>query len=396
MCQDMVYTSIAKWWRSEAHPMPWKEASAMTLRREFVALSQRSDTSVAELCRRFGISRTTGYKWLGRQAAQEPLTDRSRRPHRSPRQTGGEVETRVVALREQFPRWGGRKLATILQREGFAPLAPSTITHILRRHGLLWRPTEPVVTPWQRFEHAAPNDLWQMDFKGSVPVGTGRCDPLTVIDDHSRFNLVLAHNADMKGQTVRHLLTGAFRCYGLPLRMNMDNGTPWGVGNGPARHLSTLSVWLVELGIHLSFSRPFHPQTNGKDERFHRSLDVEVLRGRVFHHLGELGRALDHWREIYNHVRPHEGIGMATPAERYRISPRAFPEHVAAFEYGPDDLKLQVDQRGRTRLLGRPLTVSSALKSQTIAARPQDGRDGVYDLYFRHHWLDSVDLRDLD
>lgn len=376
--------------------MPWKEASAVTLRSEFLALASRPDQPVAELCRRFGISRTTGYKWLGRQAADEPLADRSRRPHRSPRQTAGEVEARVVALRAIYPQWGGRKLAKVLQREGFDAPAPSTITHILRRHGLLWRPTEAVVTPWQRFEHMAPNDLWQMDFKGSVPVGAGRCDPLTVLDDHSRFNLVLANNPDMKGETVRHVLTTAFRRYGLPLRMNMDNGTPWGVGNGPARHLSTLSVWLVELGIHLSFSRPFHPQTNGKEERFHRSLDVEVLRGRAFRNLRELGLALDHWREIYNHVRPHEGIGMVTPGERYRISPRPFPERIRTFDYGPDDIRLCIDQRGRTRLLGRALTVSVALKTQVIAARPRDGCDGIYDLYFRHHWLDAVNLRDLD
>lgn len=392
----MVYTSTANLWRPEAHPMPWKEASVMSLRAEFLALARRPDQPVAPLCRRFGISRTTGYKWLRREAAAEPLADRSRRPHRSPGQTADEVQARIVALRQTYPHWGGRKLAKVLEREGFESPAPSTITHILRRHGLLWRPTEAVITPWQRFEHSAPNDLWQMDFKGSVPVGAGQCDPLTVLDDHSRFNPVLANNADKTGLTVRHLLTAAFRRYGLPLRMNMDNGTPWGVGNGPARHLSTLSVWLVELGIHVSFSRPFHPQTNGKDERFHRSLDVEVLRGRAFLNLRELGLALDHWREIYNHVRPHEGIGMATPVQRYRISPRAFPERIAAFKYGPDDLRLHVDQRGRTKLLGHPLTVSSALKAQVIAARPQDGQDGIYDLYFRHHWLDTVNLRDLD
>lgn len=391
----MVYTSSAKLWRPEAHPMPWKEASAMTLRREFVALARGQDGSVAQLCQRFGISRTTGYKWLGREAAGEPLADRSRRPYRSPRQTDEAMQARVVALREQFPSWGGRKLAKVLAREGFEPPAPSTITHILRRHGLLWRPTEAVVKPWQRFEHAAPNDLWQMDFKGSVPIGSTRCDPLTVLDDHSRFNLVLANNADMKGETVRRILTTAFRRYGLPLRMNMDNGTPWGVGYGPARHLSTLSVWLVELGIHLSFSRPFHPQTNGKDERFHRSLDVEVLRGRAFRDLTELGMALDHWREIYNHIRPHQGIGMATPAERYRLSPRAFPVRIETFDYGPDDILMRIDQRGRTKLQGHFLTVSSALKTQIVAARPVQAHDGLYDLYFRHHWLDTVNLRDL-
>lgn len=375
--------------------MPWKEMSSMSLRMEFVALAQRPGQSVAELCRRFGISRTTGYKWLDRDHAGEGLGDRSRRPHVSPTQTPAELEARIVALRCQFPQWGSRKLAQLLKDEGRASPALSTITHILRRHGLLGHATEAVVRPWQRFEHPHPNDLWQMDFKGTVPVGTGRCDPLTVLDDHSRFNLVLANNADMKGETVRALLTEAFRRYGLPLRMNMDNGPPWGVGYGPARHLSTLGVWLVQLGIHLSFSRPFHPQTNGKDERFHRSLDVEVLRGRHFTSHQELGLALVHWREVYNHVRPHEGIDMATPAQRYQVSPRPFPEHIAPFDYGPDDVLMRVDQRGRTRLRNHRLTVSTALRGETIAARPKDGCDGMYGLYFRHHQLDTVDLRDL-
>lgn len=391
----MVYTSLANLWRSEAYPMPWKEASSMSLRTEFVALAHQPGTSIAELCRRFGISRTTGYKWLGRAQACEPLVDRSRRPHGSPRRSDRALEDRVVALRRQFPHWGGRKLAKLLEHQGWDRLAPSTITHILHRHGLMPATTASPVRPWQRFEHAAPNDLWQMDFKGPIWIGHTRCDPLTVLDDHSRFNVVLGNNADMKASTVQQWLTTAFRRYGVPLRMNMDNGTPWGIGNGPSRHLSTLAVWLVRLGIHLSFSRPFHPQTNGKDERFHRSLQVEVLQGRCFGNLHELGAAFDHWRAIYNHVRPHEALGMVTPAQRYHLSPRAFPEQLPAIEYGPDDIVIRVDQRGRTRLLHHPIIVSTALKGLYIAARPRPQDDGLYDLYFRHHWLDVVDLRNI-
>lgn len=366
----------------------------MSLRIEFVALAEQPGACITQLCRRFGISRTTAYKWLGRARAREPLADRSRRPLSNPMRTAPALEDRVIALRQQYPYWGGRKLAKVLERQGEERLAPSTVTHILHRHGLMAAPVVPPSRPWQRFEHAAPNDLWQMDFKGPVWAGSHRCDPLTVLDDHSRFNLVLANNADMAGATVQRWLTIAFQRYGLPWRMNMDNGTPWGIGNGPSRHLSTFAIWLVQLGIHLSFSRPFHPQTNGKEERFHRSLDVEVLRHGCFSNLDELGSALNQWRTLYNHVRPHEALGMETPAQRYRVSQRAFPDHLPAIEYGPDDILIRVDQRGRTRLLNHPIIVSTALNGRYIAARPRPKDDGVYDLYFSHHRLDTVDLRD--
>lgn len=373
--------------------MPWKEASEMSLRTEFVALAHRPGNTIAELCRRFSISRTTAYKWLARAAAKEPLNNRSRRPHTSPRKTASERECMVVSLRDTYPDWGGRKLSKVLMRDYQLEVAPSTVNHILRRHDRLGSTVGAPPKPWKRFEHEAPNELWQMDFKGPVQVGRVRCDPLTVLDDHSRFNLVLGSNTDMSGNTVRQWLTEAFRRYGLPRRMNMDNGTPWGVGNGDSRRLSSFTIWLVQLGIHVSFSRPFHPQTNGKDERFHRTLDVEVLRRRAFHSMEELRLAFDQWREIYNHVRPHEALGMDTPADRYTVSPRPFPEQLPPVEYGPDDILIRVDQRGRIRLLGHPLTVSVALHGHTIAARPRTEEDGIYDLFFSHHRLQTVDMR---
>ncbi|MBB6187338.1 DDE-type integrase/transposase/recombinase, partial [Rhodanobacter sp. MP7CTX1] len=209
----------------------------MSLRSEFVALAKGHGISVTELAHRFGISRKTAYKWLRREAASEPLIDRSRRPRCSPMQTAEVCERAVVALRQQHPCWGGRKLHRVLLNQGHDEVpAPSTITHILRRHGLM--PGSQVAggpKPWQRFEHASPNDLWQMDFKGTIAVGTGRCDPLTVLDDHSRYNLVLQATPDMRGATVQRTLTETFRRYGLPVRMNMDNGSPWGSPGGDSR-----------------------------------------------------------------------------------------------------------------------------------------------------------------
>lgn len=373
--------------------MSWKEATPMTLRDEFVALALGRELSVTELARRFGISRKTGYKWLRRHAAGEPLSDRSRKPRTSPTRTAPAQESEVVALRQAHPCWGGRKLARVLGNQGIEAVpAPSTITHILRRHDLLQEAPSATHTAWQRFEHAAPNDLWQMDFKGTIAVGQGRCDPLTVLDDHSRYNMALRANADMCGATVQEELTAVFGRYGLPRRMNMDNGSPWGIGYGQSRHLTAFTIWLVRLGIHVSFSTPAHPQTNGKDERFHRSFKAEVMRGRCFANLNEAQEAFDHWRSIYNHVRPHEGIGMAVPADRYQPSPRAFPTRLPDIEYAPDDVILRVRARGRVSFKGQPFLVSTALTGYDIAVRPRDNEDGVFDLYFAHHRLTTWNL----
>ena len=375
--------------------MPWKEATPMSLRKEFVAMAHGHGVSVTELARRFGISRKTAYKWLHREAEGESLADRSRRPYTSPARTSEATTAAVLALRRQHPCWGGRKLHRVLCNEGHRNVpAPSTITHLLHRHGLIVAGAPGTPRPWQRFEHAAPNDLWQMDFKGTVAVGQGRCDPLTVLDDHSRYNLVLHATTDMRTATVQDVLTATFRRYGLPVRMNMDNGSPWGSPGGDSRGLSALSLWLVRLGIQVSFSAPAHPQTNGKDERFHRSLKAEVLLGRTWTDRAHVQRAFDAWRAIYNHRRPHAGIGLAVPGARYRPSPRRFPETLPPIEYAPDDIVRTVRWGGRVIFQGRSLKVSNALHGLPIALRPAPDDDGVYILYFMHHRLATLDMRE--
>lgn len=377
--------------------MPWKEVTTMSQRQEFVSLAREASLPLSELARRFGISRKTAYKWLQRDQTGQSMADQSRRPVQSPTRTAPEVEAAVVAWRQRHPCWGGRKLAQVLRHEGYEAVpAPSTITHILRRHGLVGETAQGVSPRWTRFEHPAPNDLWQMDFKGSLSVGTRRCDPLTVLDDHSRYNVVLQAVRDMKGATVQAALTDAFRRYGLPRRMNMDNGSPWGSPGGDSRGLSALAIWLVRLGIHVSFSAPHHPQTNGKGERFHRSLKAEVLARQHFDTTTQLQQAFDRWRALYNHVRPHQALELAVPASRYQPSPRRFPETLPPVEYAPDDHVAVVMALGVVHLLGHTLKVSNALRGYRIAARPRDGEDGIYDLFFAHHRLATIDLRDAD
>lgn len=374
--------------------MPWKEATPVSQRREFLALHAQQAIAFAELCRRFGVSRKTGYKWLSRA---DDLHDRSRRPHQSPRQTAPDLELRVVELRQRHPAWGGRKISRRLADLGMEQVPrPSTVTHILRRHGLLDPRPAGQGGRYQRFEHLAPNDLWQMDFKGHVPLSSGRCHPLTVLDDHSRFNLVLHGLGGESTEQVQPVLQTTFERYGLPDRINTDNGAPWGSPRVPGQSLSQLTIWLVRLGIRISFSAPGHPQTNGKDERFHRSLKAEVLNGRGFHDLKQSQRAFDYWRPIYNHERPHEGIGMAVPASRYRPSARAYPKVLAPIEYGPDDTVVKVGWNGMVRFRGLQMRVSSALKDQPIAFRPHPEQDGCYALYYCHHRFAEFDLREAE
>lgn len=373
--------------------MPWQEVDTMSLRKEFVMLASLPGANRRELCRRFGISPKTGYKWLARYASagDEGLADASRRPHVSPKRTPMAVEQRILALRDAHPAWGARKLRGRRDKPRLVDMpSPSTITEILRRHGRLNESESAKHTPWQRFEHEAPNQLWQMDFKGHFAVGNARCHPLTVLDDHSRYALELGACANERTNTVQARLTNTFRCYGLPERMTMDNGAPWG---SDAEHPYTpLTVWLIRLGVRVSHSRPYHPQTQGKDERFHRTLNVEVIKHAVFRDLTHCQHRFDQWRSIYNLERPHEAIGMAPPVSRYQPSPRSFPETPPPIEYGPGDLVRKVDTNGALCYRGRVFRVGKAFHGYPVALRCTS-QDGLFDVYFCQQRIAQIDLR---
>lgn len=379
--------------------MPWHTRDTMSLRREFVELARLEGSNRRELCRRFGVSPKTAYKWLARYGVEgvTGLSDRSRRPHASPERSAPDLEAAVVGLRMQHAAWGGRKIARRLRDLGFRDIpAPSTITEILHRYGLIAPEASEAAGTWTRFEHPEPNELWQIDFKGHFDTLTQRCHPLTALDDHSRFNLVLKACPRTDWRTVQPAFITAFRRYGLPLRINADHGAPWGAPSAPYHGLSRLSVWFIRLGIRISHSRPRHPQTNGKEERFHRSLKTEVLNGRGFESLNQVQRAFDEWRTVYNCERPHEALDLATPATRYRASPRPYPEQLPPIEYGPDDEVYHVPWNGWLRVHGQRLKVSNALTGLPIAVRPHAYEDGVLDFYFCHQRFLQVDLRDLE
>lgn len=373
--------------------MPWQELSVMEQREDFVRLAMRPEANMSELCRRFGISRAKGYKWLDRYrvAGRAGLADRSRRPLHSPSRTVAAVEAEVLRIREESNNaWGGRKIAKVMRRSAVEVPAPSTVTEILRRHGKLEERRQEHPGPHQRFERAEPNELWQMDFKGHFAMAQGRCHPLTVLDDHSRYSLTISACGNEQDATVRAQLVPVFRRYGLPFAMLMDNGAPWGdAGSQPH---TVFTVWLMRLGVRVTHCRPFHPQTQGKDERFHRTFKAEVLNGKSFRDLPCCQHAFDRWRHVYNHERPHEALGLATPMERYRASARPFPETLPAIEYGPTDIVRTVDVNGDIRLKGRNRPVSKAFRGQPIALRPTS-EDGVFSIHFCVHTIGKLDLR---
>jgi transposase InsO family protein len=365
----------------------------MDSRLEFVRLAEQGGVSVAELCRRFGISRETGFQYLRRyrESGIDGLKDRSRRPHSSPRRTPAAMETRIVELREAHP-WGPRKLARRLRDLGVADVpAPATVSAVLRRNGKL-NPAETANhQPFTRCERSAPNELWQMDFKGHFAMDQGGCHPLTVLDDHSRYSLGIIACADQTDATVREHLATLFRRYGLPEAMLADNGSPW--GGGGAQGYTAFEVWLLRLGIRLHHGRPYHPQTQGKDERFHRSLDVEVLQPRRLADLPICQTAFDTWRQIYNTERPHAALGLAVPATRYRPSPIACPDRLAEPEYYATDEVRRVRQDGATSVHGRRVKLPQAFAGLHLAFRPT-ATDGVWRVFFARFAVAEVDLRD--
>jgi len=374
--------------------MPWKESTCMTQRREFVLLANVPEVNVSQLCDRFGISRKTGYKWRARFQTGEAqaLADRSRRPHRSPHRTLASIEEQILALRTEHPAWGGRKLRARLLALGHASVpAASTITAILHRHQQIAPEASAQHQSFRRFEHPEPNDLWQMDFKGHFTTAAGRCHPLTVLDDHSRFALELRACADEGHQTVQNALTAVFRRYGLPWRMTMDNGHPWGVYIEGRGRWTRLTVWLLRLGVRVSHSRPFHPQTQGKDERFHRTLKVELLRDHAWRDLHECQVRFTDWRDQYNCQRPHEALQMQVPAARYRVSSRPFPERLPTVEYPSDSLVRRVQKNGVIYLQQRIFFVGEAFQGLDVALRPTT-TDGLFDVYFCHQQVTSLDL----
>lgn len=342
----------------------------------------------AGLCRRFEIARKTGYKWLKRYRVEGSLTalvERSRRPLHSPTQIGVELEGRILALRSP-DGWGARKIAYLLWEQG-VQVSIATVHRTLLRHKAV-HPLDQHQPAPSRFERSSPNDLFQADFKGPMGRGPARDEPLTILDDHSRYALgVFALRGHTQVQ-VQPCFQQVFERMGLPRQLLLDHGTPWwNFQNGWG--LSRLAVYFIEQGIELVFSRVRHPQTQGKIERFHRTL------GRSMRHQGWPEQwagwqpRYDEFVERYNHLRPHEALGMQRPGQRYRPSPRRHLAKPARWDYPAGCEVTRVDAAGSVRVAGHRFFVCEALVQQEVGLE-QVGNQVL--VSFRHMYIRELNL----
>ncbi len=372
--------------------MPWQEVTKMSSKLEFVHFALEEKHTFKSLCERFQISRKTGYKLLKRyqEEGKSGLEERSRRPHQSPEKTGSGLEEKIIEVRKSKPYWGGRKIRAWLLNQGEKELpATSTITDILHRNGCIEAKETEQRLRLKRFEHELPNDLWQVDFKGHVEMRKGRCHPLTVLDDHSRFSIGLRACLNERGETIKPHFEEIFETYGLPWRINFDNGSPW--GNRRSRY-TKFSIWLMRLGIRVSYSRPCHPQTNGKDERFHRTLKRELLQYYCFKDEKEAQRYFDNWREEYNLERPHEALEMQPPKSRYRVSERGYPTQLLPIEYPESDEVCCVNKAGNISYKHKKYFIGEGFEGLPVGIR--ECEDGKYNVYFCHQKIRCLDLRE--
>ena len=371
--------------------MPFKVSTVDDERRDFVIQARQPDANMSALCRRFGISRRTGYKWLGRYREADSLAgvqELSRRPHHSPRALTGEVVERLVALRRRYG-WGARKLLHLLSQAGISSLpSESTANRIFKRRRLV-EATDRHRPALHRFQRERCNELWQMDFKGEYHLGAGWCYPLSILDDCSRFVVGLYALADQRTASVQQSLIRTFEHHGVPEAMLMDHGQPW--WSTTNHHgLTRLGVSLINQGIRLLFGRVGHPQTQGKVERFHRTLNHQIRRSVLPTSLSGFQSRFDCIRQEYNQIRPHEALAMTTPAEHYRPSSRMYQPTPPPWDYPSDTTVVKLNPQGCFDYRRHRYFVSEALAGQYVQLEHIDDKLAIR---YRHMYVREIDQR---
>lgn len=369
--------------------MPWMETDAMSQRIEFAVRARQPDVCFAALCREYGISRRVGYKWLVRArsvAHLGELREESRRPHHSPGRIAPEIEERIVALRG-LDGWGGRKLRKLLLEEGIV-VARRTVDRVIQRNGLV-APERQGRGAWQRFERAAPNDLWQMDFKGQYRIGGTEIFPWAVLDDHSRFLVGLEPLTTTATAPVWRALRRCFEGYGLPTAFLIDRGAPWW-SNTNGHGLTRLSVALIKQGCELIPGRPRHPQTRGKIERFNRTLDEWLKHRGLLDRRSDLRRGFVEFRQRYNEIRPHEALDDDVPQQHFRPSERRYCPRPRLWDYPAEATVRRLNSWGVLRYRGGQYFVCEALAHEDVWCQPFEDRVLVT---YRHMHIRDIDLR---
>jgi len=370
--------------------MPWECRTVEDQRREFAQAAMYCNNFSA-LCREFGIDRHTGYKWKERYATQQPLTDRSRRPHTSPSKTPEEVELLILAVRADNPGWGAKTIHKVLTNEGYTNLpCVKTVNNILNRYGCI-RPEESMKRqPFTRFEKDRCNVMWQTDFKGEFRmVDNNYCYPLTILDDHSRFSLKIAPRLSTENVVIPVFLE-VFREYGMPDSILSDNGAQFA---GFKRGYTQFERWLMDLDILPIHGRIKHPQTQGKIERFHRTMKQELLNHTTIADIADAQNKFSIWRDKYNNIRPHEALNMRTPGEVYEPSQREYRENIEKFEYGGEHHVIKVNSWGYARFAHHQVYLSETMADRYIEFRP--GPDGeTFIACYRNFKIAEFDTED--
>lgn len=373
--------------------MAWNEVSTMEQRIKFVLDVQRGELSVAALCRRYGISRTTGYKWIDRFEAEglEGVRERSRRPKCSPNSTPERLIHMMIEERRLHPTWGPKKIRARLLMRGVArPPAASTIGTILKAQGMVRSRTrsrtQPAGPRGPLTEPEAPNEVWTVDFKGWFRTKDGvRCDPLTIKDLYSRYVLSVRALPNQTVEETRRAFTAVFKQYGLPQVIRSDNGSSF--ASTSAGRLSRFSVWLMQLQITPEFIAPGHPEQNGSHEQTHWILKNETTRPPASNRQAQQ-RRFNRWREEYNQLRPHEGLGMRTPQELYKPSWRPFTGLLLQPSY-PDSFHVRrVRSSGQIKWQGKLRYISEPLIGQLVGVAPSN--NGVHEVFFASRYLGDL------
>ena len=380
--------------------MPWMETGPMDQRMRLVAAHQAGTMTMAEVCRQAGVSRKTGYKWVQRYqvGGVSGLSDRPRARQTQAHRTPAAVVDQLLALKGRHPTWGPKKLvasARALVASGQAPdhgpiPAPSTVGALLQRHGLVRtrrRGRRPLPTSPLLHLADGPNQVWAADFKGAFAVGDGTvCAPLTITDTHSRYLLRCQALTRTHTGIVQALFEQTFRDYGLPAALRTDNGPPF-ASTGLAG-LTPLAVWWLRLGIRLERITPGRPQQNGRHERLHRTLGEDALAPPATT-IATQQRAFDRFVAEYNTRRPHEALGMATPAQVYGPSVRPYPSRLPELVYPRADHVRQVRPNGALRWQGREIQIAHALAGEPVGLHWV--ADGQWEVHFGPALLGILD-----
>lgn len=369
--------------------MSWESKTVETLRKEFCE-EAKITTNFSSLCREFNITRKTGYKWLKRYEQDQPLSDKSHMPHRIPGKTSIELEEAILLVRKENPEWGGKTIRKFLENNGYTDLpCVKTFDNIIKRNGLVSEEKSLAATAYKRFEKERCNDMWQTDFKGDFLMADGkRCYPLTILDDHSRFSIKIAPKLNTLG--VMDSFKEAFLEFGMPESVLSDNG---GTFRGLHGGFTTFERWLMEHDILPIHGRVRHPQTQGKIERFHRTLKNECLKRTIISDIVSAKDQLQDWRDKYNYARPHEAIGLKCPGNVYVKSTRIYSDLVPKYEYGGEYHVIKVNSWGYVRFNGFQIYLSETMSERQIEFRPNPNDDTFF-ACFRNFKVAEFDATD--